>query len=80
MFLILIILIFPFRFRRMFPTIKVSVFGLDPHTKYHMLMDIAPLDDKRYKYAYHRYMLIIYSWIYCLVEYLPTMFYYVLLT
>ncbi|XP_063675952.1 T-box transcription factor TBX10-like isoform X4 [Bolinopsis microptera] len=39
--------------RRMFPTIKVSVFGLDPHTKYHMLMDIAPLDDKRYKYAYH---------------------------
>ena len=39
----------------MFPTIKVSVFGLDPHTKYHMLMDIAPLDDKRYKYAYHRY-------------------------
>lgn len=38
----------------MFPTIKVSVFGLDPHAKYHMLMDIAPLDDKRYKYAYHR--------------------------
>ena len=38
----------------MFPTIKVSVYGMEPHTKYHMIMDIAPLDDKRYKYAYHR--------------------------
>jgi len=39
--------------RRMFPTIKVSVYGLEPHTKYNMVMDIVPLDDKRYKYAYH---------------------------
>ena len=41
-------------FRRMFPTIKVSVYGLEPHTKYNMVMDIVPLDDKRYKYAYHK--------------------------
>lgn len=39
-----------FLFRRMFPTFKVSLEGLDPHAKYILLMDIVPLDDCRYKY------------------------------
>ncbi|XP_052214577.1 T-box transcription factor TBX3-like [Dreissena polymorpha] len=36
--------------RRMFPTLKVSLEGLDPHSKYILLVDIVPLDDCRYKY------------------------------
>ncbi|XP_076452299.1 uncharacterized protein LOC143287941 [Babylonia areolata] len=36
--------------RRMFPTMKVSVDGLDPHAKYILLVDVVPLDDCRYKY------------------------------
>ena len=34
----------------MFPIMKVSVSGLDPHAKYILLVDIVPLDDCRYKY------------------------------
>jgi hypothetical protein len=34
----------------MFPVIKCSIEGLDPHAKYIMLIDIVPLDDCRYKY------------------------------
>ena len=34
----------------MFPTYKVTLEGLDPHSKYILLMDIVPLDDCRYKY------------------------------
>lgn len=48
--------------RRMFPTLRVSFSGLemgfhDPHhnaTRYFVLMDIVPVDQKRYRYAYHR--------------------------
>ncbi|WAR03842.1 TBX2B-like protein, partial [Mya arenaria] len=36
--------------RRMFPTLKVGLEGLDPHSKYILLVDIVPLDDCRYKY------------------------------
>nr|KAG5690629.1 hypothetical protein BaRGS_018099 [Batillaria attramentaria] len=36
--------------RRMFPTIKVSLSGLEPHAKYILLIDIIPVDDCRYKY------------------------------
>jgi len=36
--------------RRMFPTFKVTLEGLDPHAKYILLMDLVPLDDCRYKY------------------------------
>ncbi|XP_041348983.1 T-box-containing protein TBX6L-like [Gigantopelta aegis] len=36
--------------RRMFPTIKCSMDGLDPHAKYILLVDIVPVDDCRYKY------------------------------
>uniref|UniRef100_A0A8C8AT89 T-box transcription factor TBX20 n=1 Tax=Otus sunia TaxID=257818 RepID=A0A8C8AT89_9STRI len=41
-------------FRRMFPTIRVSFSGVDPEAKYIVLMDIVPVDNKRYRYAYHR--------------------------
>ncbi|CAL8102793.1 unnamed protein product [Calicophoron daubneyi] len=40
--------------RRMFPVIRISFSGLDPDTKYLVLMDIIPVDSKRYRYAYHR--------------------------
>ncbi|KAL4613039.1 T-box transcription factor TBX20 [Arapaima gigas] len=40
--------------RRMFPTIRVSFSGIDPDAKYIVLMDIVPVDNKRYRYAYHR--------------------------
>uniref|UniRef100_A0A673U7W5 T-box transcription factor TBX20 n=1 Tax=Suricata suricatta TaxID=37032 RepID=A0A673U7W5_SURSU len=42
------------RVRRMFPTIRVSFSGVDPEAKYIVLMDIVPVDNKRYRYAYHR--------------------------
>ncbi|GFO08958.1 T-box transcription factor [Plakobranchus ocellatus] len=35
---------------RMFPTMKVTLDGLDPHAKYILLVDIVPVDDCRYKY------------------------------
>ncbi|KAM6964949.1 T-box transcription factor TBX5b [Aplochiton taeniatus] len=37
--------------RRMFPGYKVKVTGLNPKTKYILLMDIVPADDHRYKFA-----------------------------
>uniref|UniRef100_A0A3P8ZVN3 T-box transcription factor TBX20 n=1 Tax=Esox lucius TaxID=8010 RepID=A0A3P8ZVN3_ESOLU len=40
--------------RRMFPTIRVSFSGVDSEAKYIVLMDIVPVDNKRYRYAYHR--------------------------
>lgn len=40
--------------RRMFPTLKVSLNGIDPKANYMILMDTVPVDDKRYRYAYHR--------------------------
>ncbi|XP_047738688.1 T-box transcription factor TBX6 isoform X2 [Hyalella azteca] len=36
--------------RRMFPTVKISITGLEPSTKYFVLMDIIPADDSRYKF------------------------------
>ena len=38
----------------MFPTLRVSFSGLDPTSNYVVLMDIVPVDKKRYRYAYHR--------------------------
>ena len=38
----------------MFPTLRVSVSGVQRQTNYLVLMDIVPVDDKRYRYAYHR--------------------------
>ncbi|KAI4497272.1 hypothetical protein M0802_007756 [Mischocyttarus mexicanus] len=40
--------------RRMFPTCRVSFRGLKTEGRYAVLMDIAPVDNKRYRYAYHR--------------------------
>uniref|UniRef100_A0A8B9MQS5 T-box domain-containing protein n=1 Tax=Accipiter nisus TaxID=211598 RepID=A0A8B9MQS5_9AVES len=39
--------------RRMFPTFQVKLSGLDPLADYVLLMDFIPLDDKRYRYAFH---------------------------
>ncbi|KAK0081540.1 hypothetical protein PV325_012002 [Microctonus aethiopoides] len=38
----------------MFPTCRVSFNGLRPDGRYSVLMDIVPVDKKRYRYAYHR--------------------------
>lgn len=38
----------------MFPTCRVSFNDLKPEAQYAVLMDIVPVDDKRYRYAYHR--------------------------
>ena len=42
--------------RRMFPTVRCSFNNLDlePGTKYLVMLDIVPCDNKRYRYAYHR--------------------------
>ena len=47
-------LLFLLAFRRMFPTLRVSFSGLEPTSSYVVLMDIVPVDKKRYRYAYHR--------------------------
>ncbi|XP_053659780.1 optomotor-blind protein [Anopheles marshallii] len=39
--------------RRMFPTFQVKVVGLELAAEYLMIMDFVPLDDKRYRYAFH---------------------------
>ena len=38
----------------MFPTIRASFSGLDAADRYVVLLDIVPVDKKRYRYAYHR--------------------------
>ncbi|GLG95856.1 T-box transcription factor TBX20, partial [Gryllus bimaculatus] len=40
--------------KRMFPTCRVSFTGVRPDQRYAVLMDIVPVDNKRYRYAYHR--------------------------
>lgn len=42
-------LIFPIS-RRMFPAIKVRISGLNPRTKYIVLLEIVPVDECRYKF------------------------------
>lgn len=39
--------------RRMFPTFQVRVSGLHENIDYMMMMDFVPVDDKRYRYAFH---------------------------
>lgn len=45
-------------YRRMFPTVRVSFSGplrqIQPADRYAVLLDIIPMDAKRYRYAYHR--------------------------
>lgn len=42
--------------RRMFPTFQVRISGLDPQAMYIMMMDFVPVDDKRYRYSFHRFV------------------------
>ena len=43
---------FSFEFsRRMFPTLKTTVSGLEPDTKYAVLLDLCLADDCRYKWT-----------------------------
>ncbi|CAK8673593.1 unnamed protein product [Clavelina lepadiformis] len=39
--------------RRMFPSIKIDVHGLNPDKRYIMAVDIVPVDNSRYRYVYH---------------------------
>ncbi|XP_016075292.1 PREDICTED: T-box transcription factor TBX22 isoform X2 [Miniopterus natalensis] len=39
--------------RRMFPSVRVKVKGLDPGKQYYVAMDVVPMDSKRYRYVYH---------------------------
>ncbi|XP_069068675.1 T-box transcription factor TBX22 [Pleurodeles waltl] len=39
--------------RRMFPSVRVKVKGLDPVKQYYIAMDVVPVDSKRYRYVYH---------------------------
>ncbi|CAF0876618.1 unnamed protein product [Adineta ricciae] len=43
--------------RRMFPTYKVSLTGLDPTSKYIVYMDVVPVDNHRYKYHGSQWMI-----------------------
>src|SRR6218665_1610962 len=40
--------------RRAFPTFQINVFGMDPDMDYILMMDFVPVDDKRYRYAFHK--------------------------
>ncbi|XP_076449164.1 uncharacterized protein LOC143285653 [Babylonia areolata] len=41
--------------RRMFPTLRVSFSGgLEADSRYYVLLDVVGVDQKRYRYAYHR--------------------------
>jgi T-box protein 20 len=44
-------------YRRMFPTVRVSFSGPlrgQPSDRYAVIIDIIPMDSRRYRYAYHR--------------------------
>ncbi|XP_029964764.1 T-box transcription factor TBX4 [Salarias fasciatus] len=42
--------------RRMFPSYKVKVSGMNPKTKYILLIDVVPADDHRYKFCDNKWM------------------------
>ncbi|XP_015781875.1 T-box transcription factor TBX1-like isoform X2 [Tetranychus urticae] len=39
--------------RRMFPTFQVKLKGMCPDSDYILMMDFLPVDEKRYRYAFH---------------------------
>ncbi|XP_041971441.1 T-box transcription factor TBX1-B-like [Aricia agestis] len=39
--------------RRMFPALQARLSGLLPNAEYLLLVDFVPVDDKRYRYAFH---------------------------
>lgn len=47
--------------RRAFPTFQVKVRGLEPEVNYILMMDFVPVDDKRYRYSFHRFEFILIS-------------------
>ena len=48
----------------MFPTFQVKLYGMDPMGDYMLMMDFVPVDDKRYRYAFHRYFLLFCNYFY----------------
>jgi len=38
----------------MFPTLRVSFTGVESDASYAVMLDVIPVDGKRYRYAYHR--------------------------
>ncbi|KAL4003708.1 T-box family protein [Acanthocheilonema viteae] len=40
--------------RRMFPTLQVTVSGLEPSVRYSLMVDLTCIDNKRYRYAFHQ--------------------------
>lgn len=42
--------------RRMFPILQVKISGMDPNSCYLLMVDFIPLDDKRYRYAFYRFL------------------------
>jgi T-box protein 1 len=42
----------------MFPTFQVKISDMDPNSDYMLMMDFVPLDDKRYRYAFYRFVYI----------------------
>uniref|UniRef100_A0A674MPA7 T-box transcription factor 4 n=1 Tax=Takifugu rubripes TaxID=31033 RepID=A0A674MPA7_TAKRU len=42
--------------RRMFPSYKVKLTGMNPKTKYILLIDVVPADDHRYKFCDNKWM------------------------
>jgi len=47
--------------RRMFPTFQARLYGLDPLADYMLMMDFVPVDDKRYRYSFHRWVSVFHS-------------------
>ncbi|XP_075705208.1 T-box transcription factor TBX22-like isoform X2 [Rhinoderma darwinii] len=39
--------------RRMFPSVRIKVKGLEPLRQYYIALDVVPVDSKRYRYVYH---------------------------
>ncbi|XP_028412385.1 T-box transcription factor TBX15-like isoform X1 [Dendronephthya gigantea] len=39
--------------RRMFPAMRIKISGMDPNAQYILILDVVPVDNKRYRYAYH---------------------------
>lgn len=38
----------------MFPTLQISIKGLEPLSKYSILVDFVCIDQKRYRYSFHQ--------------------------
>lgn len=52
----------------MFPSYKVKVTGMNPKTKYILLIDIVPADDHRYKFCDNKWY-VLETWIFQVIMY-----------